>query len=285
LIAEACAIAEQYNASVKADRLKTKEFAPAHARLFRRRASIYARRENWAQALDETIKAKGVLQPFIEEPLSKLTREPGGANLTSAQETEILGVLGHYALLNGDQGDYETVTEKYENAEKSFLEALDVAILLSTIELSADGKLQTVNNLRKLHRLALITKDDTKADKYYQQVKESISKFIMDQPGLEKSLFFIECDRARGVAKTNLEEAKKALEKAKQSHEKLIIKGDPAQMEVEYYLVAATTAITRAIDGNSSELPSLEAQKVNLLNKTEKLDAGTLKIRELNYLP
>jgi serine/threonine protein kinase len=285
LIAEACAIAEQYNARVKADRLKTKEFAPAHARLYRQRASIYARRENWTQALDETIKARGILQPFIEEPLSKLTREPGGANLTSAQETEIIGVLGYYILLNGDQGDYETVTEKYENAEKSFLEALDIAKILSTIELSADGKIQTVNNLRKLHRLALITKDDTKADKYYQQVKESISKFIMDQPGLEKSLFFIECDRARGVAKINLEEAKKALEKAKQSHQKLIIKGDPAQMEVEYYLVAATTAITRAIDGNSSELPSLESQKVNLLNKTEKLNSDTLKIRELNYLP
>jgi serine/threonine protein kinase len=285
LIAEACAIAEQYNARVKADRLKTKEFAPAHARLYRQHASIHARRENWTQALDETIKARGILQPFIDEPLSKLTREPGGANLTSAQETEIIGVLGYYILLNGDQGDYETVTEKYENAEKSFLEALDIAKILSTIELSADGKIQTVNNLRKLHRLALITKDDTKADKYYQQVKESISKFIMDQPGLEKSLFFIECDRARGVAKINLEEAKKALEKAKQSHQKLIIKGDPAQMEVEYYLVAATTAITRAIDGNSSELPSLESQKVNLLNKTEKLNSDTLKIRELNYLP
>ena len=285
LIAEACAIAERYKASVKADRLRTKEFAPAFARLYRQHASIHARRENWAQALDETIKARGILQPFIDEPLSKLTREPGGANLTSAQETEIIGVLGYYILLNGDQGDYETVTEKYENAEKSFLEALDIAKILSTIELSADGKIQTVNNLRKLHRLALITKDDTKADKYYQQVKESISKFIMDQPGLEKSLFFIECDRARGVAKINLEEAKKALEKAKQSHQKLIIKGDPAQMEVEYYLVAATTAITRAIDGNSSELPSLESQKVNLLNKTEKLNSDTLKIRELNYLP
>ena len=285
LIAQACVIAEQYNASVKADRLKTKEFAPAFARLHRQRASIHVTRGNWQQALDETIKAKGVLKPFIEEPLSKLTREPGSANLTSEQETEILGVLGNYVLLNGDQGDYETVTEKYENAEKSFLEAIDVAKILSTIELSADGKIQTVNNLRKLHRLALITKDDTKADKYYQQVKESISKFIMDQPGLEKSLFFIECDRARGVAKINLEEAKKALEKAKQSHEKLIIKGEPAQTEVQFYLVAATTAITRAIDGNSSELPSLEAQKVNLLNKTEKLNAGTLKIRELNYLP
>ena len=285
LIAQACVIAEQYNAGIKADRLKTKEFAPAFARLYRQRASIHVTRGNWQQALDETIKAKGVLKPFIEEPLSKLTREPGSVNLTSAQETEILGVLGNYVLLNGDQGDYETVTEKYEHAEKSFLEALDVAKILSTIELAADGKLQTVNNLRKLHRLALITKDDTKADKYYQQVKESISKFIMDQPGLEKSIFLIECDRARGMAKINLEEAKKALEKAKQSHEKLIIKGEPAQMEVEYYLVAATTAITRAIDGNSSELPSLEAQKVNLLNKTEKLNAGTLKIRELNYLP
>ncbi|MFN9915867.1 MAG: hypothetical protein ACK53L_24965, partial [Pirellulaceae bacterium] len=32
LIAEACAIAERYKASVKADRLRTKEFAPAYAR-------------------------------------------------------------------------------------------------------------------------------------------------------------------------------------------------------------------------------------------------------------
>jgi hypothetical protein len=95
------------------------------------------------------------------------------------------------------------------------------------------------------------------------------------------------------LAKINLEEAKKALEKAKQLHEKLIndpdlqqfIRGESAKTEVEYYLAAANTAITRAIDGNSPELPSLESKKIELLSKMEELKSGKLKIRELNYLP
>jgi serine/threonine protein kinase len=290
---EAIAIAEQYSDSIKSNAEKTKDFSVFFARLYRQRASIHVMRGNWQQALDETIKAKNILQPFVEGPLSKLTSESEPPDLTTEEGKEIFEDLAYYLLLCGDQGDYETVSEKYEDAERSFLKALEVAKILSKTKLPADGILQTVNNLRKLHRLALITENQNKADKYYQQAMESISKFIEDLPGLEKSIFLIECDRARGMAKINLEEAKKALEKAKQSNKKMLddkdleklIQGESANTEVEYYLAAANTAITRAIDGNSPELPSLESKKIGLLRKMQEIKSGKLKIRELNYLP
>jgi hypothetical protein len=139
----------------------------------------------------------------------------------------------------------------------------------------------------------LITENETKADMFYQQMMDSTSKETLEFPIVQKYLYFVECDRARGLAKINLEEAKKALEKAKQLQEKLIndpdlqqfIRGESAKTEVEYYLAAANTAITRAIDGRSPELPSLESKKIELLSKMEGLNAGKLKIRELNYLP
>jgi serine/threonine protein kinase len=293
IVEEAIAIAEQYSDSIKSNAEKTKDFSVFFARLYRPRASIHVMRGNWQQALVETIKAKDILQPFIEGPLSKLTSESKPLDLTTEEGKEIFEALAYYLLFCGDQGDYETVSEKYEDAERPFLRALDVAKTLSKTELPADGILQTVNNLRKLHRLALITEDDRKADNYYQQVMDSTSKENSSFPIVQRYLYFIECDRARGLAKINLEEAKKALEKAKQLHEKLIndpdlqqfIRGESAKTEVEYYLAAAKTAITRAIDGNSPELPSLESKKIELLSKMEELKSGKLKIRELNYLP
>jgi tetratricopeptide (TPR) repeat protein len=293
IVEEAISIAEQYSDSIKSNAEKTKEFSVFLSRLYRPRASIHVMRGNWQQALVETIKAKDILQPFIEGPLSKLTSESKPLDLTTEEGKEIFEALAYYLLLCGDQGDYETVSEKYEDAERPFLRALDVAKTLSKTELPADGILQTVNNLRKLHRLALITEDDRKADNYYQQVMDSTSKETSSFPIVQKYLYFVECDRARGLAKINLEEAKKALEKAKKSHDKLIndpnfqplIQLESAQTEVEYYLAAATCAIRKAIDGNSPESTSLETQRVNLLKKMEELKANSLKIRELNYLP
>jgi serine/threonine protein kinase len=293
IVEEAIAIAEQYSDSIKSNAEKTKDFSVFFARLYRQRASIHVMRGNWQQALDETIKAKNILQPFVEGPLSKLTSESEPPDLTTEEGKEIFEALAYYLLLCGDQGDYETVSEKYEDAERSFLKALDVAKILSKTELPADGILQTVNNLRKLHRLALITEDETRADMYYQQVMDSTSKEPSAFAIAQKYLFFIECDRARGLAKINLEEAKKALEKAKKSHDKLIndpnfqplIQLESAQTEVEYYLAAATCAIRKAIDGNSPESTSLETQRVNLLKKMEELKANSLKIQELKYLP
>ena len=296
IVEDVIAIAEKYSDSIKSNAEKTKDFSVFLSRLYRPRASIHVLLGNWQQALAETSKARDILKPFVEGPLSKLTSESEPLDLTTEEGKKIFEALGYYLLFCGDQGDYEIVSEKrdkYDNAEKSFLEALDVAKILSKTELPADGKIQTVNNLRKLHRLALITEKQNKADKYYQQAMDSISKFIEDLPGLEKSIFLIECDRARGMAKINLEEAKKALEKAKQSHKKMLddkdlqklIQGESAKTEAEYYLAAANTAITRAIDGNSPGLPSLEKEKAELLSKIEEFKAGKLKIRELNYLP
>ena len=293
IVEEAISIAEQYSDSIKSNAEKTKEFSVFLSRLYRPRASIHVMRGNWKQALVETTKARDILKPFVEGPLSELTSESEPPDLTTEEGKEIFEALEYYLLFCGDQGDYETVSEKYEDAERPFLKALDVAKILSKTELPADGILQTVNNLRKLHRLALITEDDRKADNYYQQVMDSTSKETSSFPIVQRYLYFIECDRARGLAKINLEEAKKALKKAKQLHEKLIkdpdlqqfIRGESAKTEVEYYLAAANTAITRAIDGSSPELPSLESKKIELLSKMEELKSGKLKIRELNYLP
>lgn len=288
IVEEAIAIAEQYSDSIKSNAEKTKDFSVFLSRLYRPRASIHVLLGNWQQALAETSKARDILKPFVEGPLSKLTSKSEPLDLTTEEGKKIFEVLGYYLLFCGDQGDYETVSEKhgdYDNAEKSFLEALDVAKILSKTELPADGNIQTVNNLRKLQRLALITENETKADMYYQQVMDSTSKETSSFPIVQKYLYFVECDRARGLAKINLEEANKAFEKAKQSSEKLIVNGESAKTEVEYYLAAAETAIAKAIDGNSPELPSLESKKSKLLSKMEELNAGKLKIRELNYLP
>jgi tetratricopeptide (TPR) repeat protein len=296
IVEDAIAIAEKYSDSIKSNAEKTKEFSVFLSRLYRPRASIHVLLGNWQQALAETSKARDILKPFVEGPLSKLTSDSEPLDLTTEEGKKIFEALGYYLLFCGDQGDYEIVSEKrdkYDNAEKSFLESLVVAKTLSMTALPTDGKIQTVNNLRKLHRLALITENQNKADKYYQQAMDSISKFIEDLPGLEKSIFLIECDRARGMAKINLEEAKKALERAKQSHKKMLvdedlqklIQGESAKTEAEYYLAAGETAIAKAIDGNSPELPSLESNKSKLLSKMEELNAGKLKIRELNYLP
>lgn len=291
LVKEACSIADQYQDRLKGDIKEVQNFAPAYARLYRQRASILARRENWAQALDETIKARGILQPFVVEQLPKLTTEPGSDE--SIVELDI-GVLGYYFLLCGDQGDYATVLNKYVDAEKSYLDALEACKRASSVEAPArDGKIQTANNLRKLHRLALITKDYTKAENYYQQVMDSISMDDPTDPQIEKHRFFIECDRARGLAGRNIEGAQKALIKAKLSHEKIVSElgfesiriDEVAATEIEYNLLAAITAITKSIDGNSSELPSMENQKANLLDKFQKLNSSKLNIRELTYLP
>ena len=288
IVEEAIAIAEQYSDSIKSNAEKTKDFSVFLSRLYRPRASIHVLLGNWQQALAETSKARDILKPFVEGPLSKLTSESEPLDLTTEEGKKIFEALGYYLLFCGDQGDYEIVSEKhdkYDSAEKSFLEALDVAKILSKTELPADGKIQTVNNLRKLHRLALITENQNKADKYYQQVMDSTSRETSSFPIVQKYLYFVECDRARGLAKINLEDANKALEKAKQSNEKLIVNGEPAKTEVEYYLAAAKTAIEKAIDGNSPKLPSLEFEKTKLFRKMEELNAGKLKIRELNYLP
>jgi len=292
LIAEACAIAERYKASVKADRLRTKEFAPAYARLYRQRASIHARRENWAQALDETIKAKGILQPFVEVHLPKLTSEPDSTdtikNLGSAE-------LGYYLLLCDEQGDYEVLLEKYPEANKTFLDGLQSCMLAPRVEQAGrDGTVQKINILRKLQRLAFLTKNFQEADLYYQQAVSLCSQDRLTEPLSEKHWFLIECDRARGGAGSDIQQASVSLGRADDSLKK--IKEDPhldfvsmrenerTITELNFSIISAQAAISR-FSKNEDNLQIQESDKAKHIEKLKNLKAGPYKIRELQLLP
>jgi len=293
LIAEACAIAEQYNASVKADRLKTKEFAPAYARLFRQRASIYARRENWTQALDETIKARGILQPFVDVHLPKLTSEPDSTEIIDGFE---LGELGYYALLCEDQGDYETLLIRYSDAEETFLDAFQACKLAPRVEnATRDGIISTSKILRKLQRIALMTNDFPNADKYYQQALALISKERLTDPLVEATWFYIESDRARGLAVNNPEEARDALKRAGESFHK--IQTDPSAeftamrgnemdiAEVVYSFAAAKSAIAKVVVEPEELQKQQDQEKLRQLGILQKQGASPLRLRELLFLP
>ena len=293
LIAQACVIAEQYNASVKADRLKTKEFAPAFARLHRQHASIHARRENWTQALDETIKAKGVLQPFVEVHLPKLTSEPDSTEIIDGFE---FGELGYYVLLCEDKGDYETLLIRYTDAEKTFLDAFQACKLAPRVEnATRDGIITTSKILRKLQRIALMTNDFPNADKYYQQAVALISKKRLTDPLVEATWFYIESDRARGLAVNNPEESHNAFKRAGESFNK--IQTDPSAefiamrgneidiAEVVYSFAAAKSAIAKAtVDGEELQKQQ-DQEKMRQLGILQKQNAGPLKLRELLFLP
>jgi serine/threonine protein kinase len=292
LIAEACAIAEQYNARVKADRLKTKEFAPAFARLYRQHASIHARRENWAQALDETIKAKGILQPFVEEHLPKLISEPDS---TETIKNLGPGELGYYLLLCDEQGDYEAIREKYPEAEKIFLDGLQASMLAPRVELAGrDGTVQKINMLRKLQRLALLTKNFQEADNYYQQAVSLCSQDRLTENLCEKHWFLIECDRARGFAESGIQEARVALGRAGDSLKKIKENPNPDFVsmrenertitELDFSIVSAQAAISR-FSKNEDNLQIQESDKAKYIEKLKNLKAGPYKIRELQLLP
>ena len=292
LIAQACVIAEQYNASVKADRLKTKEFAPAFARLHRQRASIHARRENWTQALDETIKARGVLQPFIEEHLPKLTSEPDN---TETIKNLTQGELGYYLILCDEQGDYEAILEKYPEAEKIFLDGLQASMLAPRVELAGrDGTVQKINMLRKLQRLALLTKHFQEADNYYQQAVSLCSQDRLTENLCEKHWFLIECDRARGFAESGIQEARVALGRAGDSLKKIkenphpdfvsMRENERTITELDFSIVSAQAAISR-FSKNEDNLRIQESDKAKYIEKLKNLKAGPYKIRELQLLP
>jgi len=292
LIAEACAIAEQYKASVKADRLKTKEFAPAFARLYRQHASIHARRENWTQALDETIKAKGVLQPFVEVHLQKLISEPDSTNTIKNLGP---GELGYYLLLCDEQGDYEAILEKYPEAEKTFLDGLQASMLAPRVELAGrDGTVQKINMLRKLQRLALLTKNFQEADNYYQQAVSLCSQDRLTENLCEKHWFLIECDRARGFAESGIQEARVALGRAGDSLKKIkenphpdfvsMRENERTITELDFSIVSAQAAISR-FSKNEDNLQIQESDKAKHIEKLKNLKAGPYKIRELQLLP
>jgi|GEM_PF-974351 len=292
LVKEACRISDIYSASVKDKPDEANAFAPSHARLYRQFATIEATRENWPQALDETIKAASMLKPYVEEYLPKLKAEPTSTELIPDLS---VGELGYYILLRGDQGDYESILKKFADAQKSYLDGLQACLLTPRVEYALrDGTVQKANMLRKLQRLALLNPDLGNADGYYQQALEVSAPDRQKEPLIERHWFFIECDRARGLAQTNTQEAKNAITRAESTlndirtnavQEFEAMQANPITMaEFQYSLADAKAAIAKA--ENQADSAALhESQKALELQKLKDLKASPFKVLEVQWLP
>lgn len=292
LIAESLKIAEIYSQAIKDNPNETKEFAPVYARLYRQQASIAASRENWAQALDETIEAASMLKAYVEEHLPKLNSEPGSTDWIPDLS---VGELGYYILLRDDQGDYESILKRFVDAEKSYLDGLQACLLAPRVENALrDTTVLKANMLRKLQRLALLNKDLGNADRYYQQAMEASGPDREKEPLIQRHWFLIECDRARGLAKTNAQEARSAVTKAESilnnistapTDELQAMRANPRTMaELEYSLAAAKAAIAKAENQADTALQH-ESQKATELQKLKDLKASPLKVLEVQWLP
>lgn len=292
LVKEACGISDIYSASVKDEPEKASAFAPSHARLYRQFATIEATRENWPRALEETIKAASILKPYVEEYLPKPNAEPTSTELISDLS---VGHLGYYILLRDDQGDYESILRKFADAQKSYLDGLQACLLAPRVEYALrDGTVQKANMLRKLQRLALLNQDLGNADGYYHQALEVSAPDRQKEPLIERHWFFIECDRARGLAQTNTQEAQNAITRAQATLDDIRTKpveefeamqANPITMaEIQYSLAAAKTAIAKA-ENQADSAAQHESQKAIELQKLKDLKASPFKVLELQWLP
>ena len=298
IIEQAYLVASQYLETIQNDPVKTREFAPALARLYRQRASIDARQANWQESLNEVTKAVEALSPFVSKHIPKLSSEPG-----STEKIDDLGFgeLGYYLLLSDDRGDYETVLDKYEDAEKTFLDALQACLLAPRVENALrDGTILKVNMLRKLQRLALMNNDFPTADKYYQRALTLCAEDRLKEPLTERHWLFLECDRARGLAQNNVKDASESLFRASESWKRIStsdvaefqsLRANPRNVaEIEYSLAAAKVAIAKA---NSDDDPvtveqmikdqeELKSKNLQLLRDNK---ASPLKLKEVMFLP
>jgi hypothetical protein len=163
-----------------------------------------------------------------------------------------------------------------------------------------DGTILRVNMLRKLQRLALMTKDFPKADKYYQDALKFCEKERSEEPLTERHWLFLECDRARGLAKTKVKEASEAFARASEAWVKIstsdalefqTLRGNPKTVaEIEYSLAAAKVAIAKAnpdtdpaiIEQTIKEQEELKAKKLQTLKDN---NASPFTLRELMFLP
>jgi tetratricopeptide (TPR) repeat protein len=298
IIKQAVLIAEQYRDSFQNDPVKTREFVPAMIRLYRQRARVNARDPNWQESVNELSKAVEVLRPFVDKHIPGSSSEP---KITEKIDDLNYAELGYFLLLSDDLGDYETVLEKYQDAEKTFEGAFRASLLAPRVEnAQRDGTILRVSMLRKLQRLALMTKDFPKADKYYQDALKFCEKERSEEPLTERHWLFLECDRARGLAKTNLKEADEAFARASESWKKistsnipefLSLRNNPKTVaEIEYSLAAAKVAIAKAnpdtdpaiIEQTIKEQEELKANKLQLLNDN---NASPFTLRELMFLP
>jgi hypothetical protein len=157
-----------------------------------------------------------------------------------------------------------------------------------------DGTVQKINILRKLQRLAFLTKNFQEADLYYQQAVSLCSQDRLTEPLSEKHWFLIECDRARGGAGSDIQQASVSLGRADDSLKK--IKEDPhldfvsmrenerTITELNFSIISAQAAISR-FSKNEDNLQIQESDKAKHIEKLKNLKAGPYKIRELQLLP
>jgi len=264
-----------------------KEYAFAYARVLRRKTDLLDRAGDWTAALANSMQINQELESMVAEHLPKLLSEPNSSEII--QELNH-GTLGYYILISSDQGDYETALGKYADAEKSYLKALQGCKLAPRVkDALRDGSVQGTNQLRRLQRLAFLSNDYQKADGYYKQAQE-LSSPNREDPYVEKLWFFIESDRARALAESNLDEAIKALKESQASFEKIKSSDAPefAAMrsnkkvfsELQYAMKSASNAVAKK-NGDAVDSESLDI----LMNLLEELQASPLLKKEIRYLP
>jgi len=145
-----------------------------------------------------------------------------------------------------------------------------------------------------------MNKDFSTADKYYQQALTLCAEDRLKEPLTERHWLLLECDRARGLAQTNVKDASEALSRASESW-KRVSSSDIAEFqsllanprnvaEIEYSLAAAKVAIAMA---NSDDDPATIEQEIKdqeeLKSKNLQLlrdsNASPLKLKEVLFLP
>lgn len=290
LVAQADAILDQtiVVASELMSKVRNKsDYAYAYARLLRRKTEVLERQQNMVGALENSININQVLDPLVSGHLLKMQSEPDSDQLI---EDLSHGTLGYFILILGEQGDYETVLGKYADAMKSYQRSLEVCKLAPrVVNAKRDGIIQTFNQLRKLQRLAFLTKEYPKADEYYKAARDLRTE-NRDDPIVERVWLLIESDRARGMAATNLEVAEAALKNAQESFE-LFKNSDMAEFvayranksaygELEYSIQAASNAVAKK-RGEPGDDQSLEL----LVKQLSDTQANPLLLKELRYLP
>jgi len=289
LLGEALTHAE---AVVSAAEDKRNDFAPTYAGLSRRQSDLFERSGKFPEALAETQKGRKVLEPLVEKYLYPSSIDESDKELIPESELNH-GTIGVYFLLCGDQSDYETVLGNLEQAEQSALTAMKACNLAPRVHRAKrDGVIQSGTNFRRLQRNALMREDFQKAEKYYEECKAFITT-NQEEPLLKKALFFIESDRARGLAKSDLVKATSAHEQSVGVFESILMDENPESVslrstrsiaEMEYCIAASKLALAVA-NGQSQELQALSQEKDRCIAKLNELKASPYKMKEMSLLP
>ncbi|MFM8571908.1 MAG: hypothetical protein ACKOAU_09955, partial [Pirellula sp.] len=268
------------------------EFSATHAGLYRRQSALFDASENWEQAAAETQKGRDILLPFVEEYLSTPTAETTQGEMIS--ETELnSGILGNFLLMSGDLADYQTLSGRLDQARQIASVALGACGLAPRVlNAELDGLIQSGANYRRLHRIALLQKDFESANGFYAKAREFFDRNRMN-PYVLHAWLFIESDRARGLAGTDLNKAAASLDEAIRLFQ--AIQNDPEPgfqpiraprsiAEMECCIAAAKLAIAKA-ESQNENLPALVEEKNRCVQRLKDTGAGPATIKGLELLP